>query len=189
MNTVRTWVVDYILNVNFRQYLKQSAIKPLRFVRVVWNMFVCQRSSPKAQKNNKNVKSLGYYHRNKKYVKSACCFENSVLSVENKLLSCTNIPLMIFYVSIPHDLYNQKIIQEIAFSNPDLKQHAFLSFSSSVARILFWKSSKKCILECQGRELKRIVSIETILKNLAQWVTYKLCIEIAKGWKLLFSTL
>lgn len=137
MDMVRTWVVDYIPNVSSRQYLKQSAIKPLRFVRVVWNMFVCQRSSPKAQKNKKNVKYLEYYHGNKKYVKSACCFENSVLSVENKLLSCTNIPLMIFYVSISHGLYNLKMIQEIAFSNPDLKQHAFLSFSSSFARILF----------------------------------------------------
>lgn len=137
MDMVRTWVVDYIPNVSSRQYLKQSAIKPLRFVRVVWNMFVCQRSSPKAQKNKKNVKYLEYYHGNKKYVKSECCFENSVLSVENKLLSCTNIPLMIFYVSISHGLYNLKMIQEIAFSNPDLKQHAFLSFSSSFARILF----------------------------------------------------
>lgn len=103
MNTVRTWVVDYILNINSRQYLKESAIRPLRFVRVVWNMFVCQRPGPKAQKENKNVKSLDYYHGNKKYVKSECCFETSVLSVENKLLSCTNIALMIFYVSIPRD--------------------------------------------------------------------------------------
>lgn len=138
----------------------------------------------KAQKNKKNVKYLEYYHGNKKYVKSACCFENSVLSVENKLLlSCTNIPLMIFYVSISHGLYNLKMIQEIAFSNPDLKQHAFKLLS--LVRILFWKSSKKCILECQEDNSRELSALKTILKNLAQWITYKLCIEIAKGWKII----
>lgn len=48
------------------QNLNESAIKPLSFVRVVWNMFMCQRPSPKAQKINKIIKALGYHQENKK---------------------------------------------------------------------------------------------------------------------------
>lgn len=60
-------------------------------------------------------------------------FESSVLSVEKKLLTYTSIPLTIFCVCVPHDFIHLKMMPRVAFSNPDLKQHALYSSPSPFA--------------------------------------------------------
>lgn len=102
---------------------------------MVQNMFMCQRPSPKAQKNDKNIKALGYYQESKK-ICGVRCFESKVLSVEKKLPSSASIPLMIC-ASIPRDFLHMTMMQIVAFGNTDLKQHALFSLPFPFARISF----------------------------------------------------
>lgn len=69
----------------------------------------------------------------------------SVLNVKKKLLSYTNVPPTIFSVSAPHNFIHLKMIQGVALSNADLKQHVLLDSPFPFARILFLKYSKNSL--------------------------------------------
>lgn len=109
--------------------VKDPAQKPKRIMKISKSWFIIKR-----------IRSISKLHIGFK----------SVLTVKKKLLSYTNIPPMIFNVSAPHDFIHLKMIQGVALSNADLKQHVLLGSSFPFARILFLKYSKNSL--CLPRE-------------------------------------
>ena len=97
-------------------------------------------------------------------------FKSNVLSSEKKLLSYMNIPLTIFYVSVPPDFIHLQMMQGIAFSNPDLKQHALLSLLSLFARLLLW-NLPKFILSAKEKNSREL----SALKPLRNYCTMSNC--------------